>query len=168
MTKVAIDDDVAVGEVNNACMCLTSRAWTNSAQISKEKSNQPPEDIKEILLYGKVGYTTSIEISFKNKRNRSTTIKAKAILNRFEPQFSNNKNVTPQHTFKAIIVNEGKEVADVSIAPQTNVHVTIEFSPTIEGIYSGVLKIRSKNKVRILHLIFKYILCFCLGICITP
>lgn len=157
MTTVAIDDDMygdntADGD-NFAQLCLTSRPWmqNESAGMHRNKNSGQAEDVKEILLFGEVGYTTSISISFRNKRSRGTVLQAKAILHRFEPTVPTiaEQLPPPVGTFRAISDNADDDGGAINVAPDNKVTITVEFSPFSEGVYSGVLKIRSKKKVNV-------------------
>lgn len=154
MTTVAIDETCGVGDCDDedyvAQLCLTSRPWHQPSLKRSGPSQKVSEDVKEIVLYGRVGFTTSISISFRNKRSRGTLIQAKAILHRFEPSTlsADQHAVAPADTFRAVSDGSADASGAMSIAPDDKVNITIEFAPFQEGIYSGVLKIRSKKKVR--------------------
>lgn len=177
MTTVAVDDDLYGDGVNDddnvAKLCFTSRPW-QSAHASSARRNlslRSSEDVKEILLFGRVGYTTSISISFRNKRSRGTVLQARAILHRYEPTgFAVGcTDAAPSDTFRAISESAGDHYGTVDIAPDDKVNITVEFSPFREGIYSGVLKIRSKKKVPyILNLLIITVIYYCsyfIGLC---
>ena len=151
-TTVALDEnsyeDRNYDFENTAQLCFTSRPL-NMPKVSKiYKKQNLTEDIKEIVLHGKVGFTTAISISFRNKRSKGTTINASAILHRFEPSgvCDVESGMTQSDVFRAIS-NENLQDEEMNIAPDSRAQITVEFSPFGEGIYSGILKIRSKKKV---------------------
>jgi hypothetical protein len=160
MTTVGIDEgcyaDTAGDEGEVAQLCLTSRPWQlhSSKQQQQQPSarQKPSEDVKEIVLYGKVGFTTSISISFRNKRSRGTVLQARAILHRFEPADPAVAAAAPSDTFRAISDGSADSEGAMSLAPDDKITVAVEFAPFMEGVYSGVLKIRSKKKAFMLLL----------------
>lgn len=115
--------------------------------------------IREIVLTGKPNSTTSVTINLKNKKHVvMTDVHVSIILVRVDggtfdgSAYNNNANIpsTPS-------LNEATQVFQIypnhlSIAPKSDISLYVQFSPPRTGIYTGVIKIKSKQKVGRLYL----------------
>lgn len=117
---------------------------------SKRVRKNDFEDMKEVTMLTVPGEFTTIMLEFGNKKNSKQTILSKATCMRFDPTHKNDMN---NDSFN---INEVFQVSphmlDIPLNSHKAIYLTFAPNSCIEGIYTGVLKIKNNKKSFVLLL----------------
>ena len=145
-TTLSLDDEPGVESTEESGGIFTPRLVFSKRQRDLFDSC----DVKEIVLHGSVGETTTTVLEFSNQRDAVQKLAAKAVQMRFDT-FGAVSTKTNQEHFTPGGNNASVSSFDVypntlRILPGEMASIHIRFSPHMEGVYGGVMKIRSDKR----------------------
>jgi hypothetical protein len=147
-------DDGEDGDSINNDLKLQSIARLLVEPKRRKRSTNSSGGVKEIILRGPKGRSSSVTLSFGNNRHIVQKMRLEAFQVRFEETPGVVASNSNEHTTTQTVVPNAFSLSceRLIITPGNCEIITITFNPQNNGVYTGVLKVRCSSKSFVLLL----------------